>query len=148
MRDGFFILMRLLPALTAVFFLLASFGVDNFTETKGDTPVLMKKEVKHKLTEAYEGRTKEKPFCLFGSEDKIKRISAPEVTSSTDTTATWETKRCESKSDFLGYVHNHEIAPTPSKTDEFRFALNDDSKVELIAYQDSGEVSFHSYFHE
>ncbi len=130
------------------FLFLASFGVDTFTKTEGDTPVLIKKEVKHRLTEAYEGRTKEKPFCLFGSENKIKRISAPKVTSSTDTTATWETRRCESKSDFLGYVHNHEIAPIPSKTDEFRFALNDDSEVELIAYQNSGEVSFHSYFYE
>lgn len=146
-EGGLSILMRF-SILTVVFFLLASFGVDNFTETKGDTPVLMKKKVKQKLTEAYEGREKEKPFCLFGSRDRINRISAPKVISSTDTMATWKTDRCESKRDFLGYVHNHKKENYPSQRDEFRFVLNKDSKVEIIAYQNSGEVSFHSYFYE
>jgi hypothetical protein len=122
------------------------------TEGPDEFPVFFTERVHKNLSIVYANTETEIPFCLFGEKGKgglvVDRVEFPSIDSSTDSTASFEGRRCSIQKDFVGYVHNHDppgslCEPTP--LDKVRFALNSDSKVELIACTWETEVTYHAF---
>ena len=124
----------------------------NAIEVGGRGEVVLTKSLEGALSTIYGVAEKEIPLCLFGTRNEdatlLKRAAFPDQLSTTDSTVTFDGASCEARPDFLGYVHNHDppgslCEPTP--LDKVRFALNSDSRVELIACTWETEVTYHAF---
>jgi hypothetical protein len=121
-------------------------------EARGPANVLLAEGLESKLSAVYSVAEKEIPLCLFGAESErgtiLERMAFPDQLSTTDSTATFDGASCEARPDFLGYVHNHDPPAsrcTPTPLDEARFALNADSRVEVIACTRASEITYHAF---
>jgi hypothetical protein len=115
-------------------------GLVKAQQTQEGIEVYLTDRVAKNLSLTYLNLTSEIPFCLFGTHgpDRIvvERAEFPTISTSTDSTTTYEDNRCTVQSDFLGFVHNHDPYKSlcqPSPIDMKRFALDSDSEIEVIA---------------
>lgn len=124
------------------------------TEIQGpdDYPVHMVDWVKSNLSFVYSNTRTEIPYCAFGRMTKdsvvVEKVIMPEISSTSDSSATFSGKTCEGKKGFLGYIHNHdpyEGSCQPSTVDASRFLLDKDSKIEIIACPFGFDTVFNAY---
>jgi hypothetical protein len=124
----------------------------NAIEADGRAEVVLTRGLEDALSTIYGVAEKEIPLCLFGTRNedgtRLKRAAFPDQLSTTDSTVTFDGTSCEAHPDFLGYVHNHDPSGSlcePTPLDKVRFALNSDSKVELIACTRETGVTYHAF---
>jgi hypothetical protein len=114
-----------------------------------DNPAYFTQRVKRNLSLVYENLKSEIPLCLYGRSDSAKvvvnRVDFPTISTSTDSSTTYEDRRCQAQDDFLGFVHNHDaygVGCRPSGRDLARFALDSQSMIEVIACPFLRETKF------
>ena len=104
-----------------------------------DKKINFSSRARQTIENAYGGMNQEFPFCLHGEKKEdgsffVNELKVPYVLETSKSSGQFSAKKCKSKPDFLGVIHNHRSASCfPSRQDLDRFYWMKEAEIEVIS---------------